>query len=392
MEAAKIKVTEHPVGSPGFVAGIANSVYAVRTPMDARVVFEQYGLNTEVGGSLKAKTGFRLVNKSTAFALCARGSGKEYSKQLFVIFRGTEPAKHYGADIVTDLRAGVVVSSTGKFVHSGFNNTFESVKEDLRAFIRSQKDWKTINFIGHSLGGAIAQLAAEWCSATFSGKAVKVYTFGSPRVGCGVQSFPTSITVNVKPQNIYRVLHSSDPVPMVPCYPYEHAPTTGHPYYIHWCGSSISIAAHSMVHYISSVSSMSDWSNHVAQEPPVSCIRVKEWLKSDTLEPVSSLSLWLKLNSAIRFIGQLLGARFQPVYIVGATILDHLAVMVEKGLEISSEASPWTFAFFKKLMMIAGFPVVKSLADITIGLIRSVLERTLRILYRFVRQAMAQIG
>jgi pimeloyl-ACP methyl ester carboxylesterase len=67
-----------------------------------------------------------------------------------------------------------------------------------------------ITVVGHSLGGAIASLAAA--SLRNSGLGVGLYTFGSPRIGGSkICSYITN-----QPGGNFRVTHWSDPVPKVP--------------------------------------------------------------------------------------------------------------------------------------------------------------------------------
>ena len=68
---------------------------------------------------------------------------------------------------------------------------------------------RCIHCVGHSLGGAIAQLTALW--AQERGIPAKLYTFGSPRVV--VEHFVPSAASNIKN---YRVIHGADPVPYIP--------------------------------------------------------------------------------------------------------------------------------------------------------------------------------
>src|SRR5690625_5856226 len=66
----------------------------------------------------------------------------------------------------------------------------------------------TVHCIGHSLGGAIANLAADWIKKTRGG-AVRLYTFGAPRVG--TSWFARSMGGRVQEKYIHRVYHKTDP-------------------------------------------------------------------------------------------------------------------------------------------------------------------------------------
>jgi alpha-beta hydrolase superfamily lysophospholipase len=67
-----------------------------------------------------------------------------------------------------------------------------------------------ISVVGHSLGGAIASLAAA--SLRNSGLPAALYNFGSPRIGGSkISSYITN-----QPGGNFRVTHWNDPVPKLP--------------------------------------------------------------------------------------------------------------------------------------------------------------------------------
>lgn len=67
-----------------------------------------------------------------------------------------------------------------------------------------------ISATGHSLGGAIAPLAAA--QLRNQGLAVALYSFGSPRIGgAALSSF-----ISAQPGGNFRVTHWNDPVPRLP--------------------------------------------------------------------------------------------------------------------------------------------------------------------------------
>ena len=96
-------------------------------------------------------------------------------------FRGTE-ITHLEDDL-SDAEAKLVVWSTGGRVHQGFAGALESVWQPLQAYLASLRR-EAVWFTGHSLGAALATLAAvRWKS--LGGDVGGVYTIGSPRVGDG---------------------------------------------------------------------------------------------------------------------------------------------------------------------------------------------------------------
>ncbi len=119
-----------------------------------------------------------------------------------LVFRGTEVAER--RDIVTDIKvARVAAGKTGK-VHKGFKEALDSVWRELEARLSSLSDDLPIWFTGHSLGAALATLAAERFDRTRA-----VYTFGSPRVGD--QAFRDHYPVKA-----YRFRNNNDIVTRVP--------------------------------------------------------------------------------------------------------------------------------------------------------------------------------
>jgi len=119
-----------------------------------------------------------------------------------VAFRGTEPTEW--SDIKADLKIRKVKCPTG-FVHRGFRDALDEVWEDVAKWITEQKR-EDVFFTGHSLGGALATLAASrWNTIT-----THLYTYGSPRVGGRkfIKSFLSS--------NRYRFRNNNDVVPAVP--------------------------------------------------------------------------------------------------------------------------------------------------------------------------------
>mmetsp|Transcript_51158 Transcript_51158/g.121582 ORF Transcript_51158/g.121582 Transcript_51158/m.121582 type:complete len:825 (+) Transcript_51158:69-2543(+) len=138
-------------------------------------------------------------------------------KLLLVTFRGTSD----WGDVMVDISTTPVdLGPLGK-VHSGFWRAYTSVRPALRAALAagcegSAEGWQ-VDFTGHSLGGALASLAALDASLKargepLKGTKIKAVTFGAPRVGderfCQVYD-------NYAPDT-WRVFSTSDIIPCLP--------------------------------------------------------------------------------------------------------------------------------------------------------------------------------
>ena len=118
---------------------------------------------------------------------------------MYVSFRGTQLSS---ADIVPHaVRCSTQTINMGK-VHSGYLAKFNQVIPTLIRRLRSN-GVKSIVFVGHSLGGAIAQLAYLYFSKRFAGKEVRCVTFGSCKPIKLLPSKPAKQKLIVDVQNYY---------------------------------------------------------------------------------------------------------------------------------------------------------------------------------------------
>jgi triacylglycerol lipase len=99
-------------------------------------------------------------------------------KRVLLAFRGTDSI----ANCLTDLEAILISQSPypGK-VHSGFAGGVEEVLPSIRKLLPHPSRTEAIWITGHSLGGAMATLISVRLAK--AGYPVRVYTYGSPRVG-----------------------------------------------------------------------------------------------------------------------------------------------------------------------------------------------------------------
>jgi triacylglycerol lipase len=103
-------------------------------------------------------------------------------------------------------------------------------------------------------------------------------------------------------KNIYRVSHSTDPVPMVPTWPFYHVPNRDIGYMIQSPLSGKPWEYHLMKHYIRSMESAGSW-NAIARNRPAGYLdsTVERWLKSDGIISFTANTLDL-LNAALVYV------------------------------------------------------------------------------------------
>ena len=94
---------------------------------------------------------------------------------VVVAFRGTQPDKW--KDIVADANILLAPWQNG-MVHLGFKRAFDAIRPQLDPILARLAPDRTLWFCGHSLGAALATLAADHYPATRG-----IGTLGSPRIG-----------------------------------------------------------------------------------------------------------------------------------------------------------------------------------------------------------------
>ncbi len=115
-------------------------------------------------------------------------------------FRGTTNL----ADWRTNLKTGFVGLRDRTLIHEGFYDAWAGVRPDVLMRLGNRA---AVSFCGHSLGGAIAQVAALDLAPLF--KHIEVVTFGAPRVIHNTTPIPPNIKHT-------RCVNNVDVVPRVP--------------------------------------------------------------------------------------------------------------------------------------------------------------------------------
>eukprot|EP01039_Chlorochromonas_danica_P001133 gene1133-1237_t len=128
-------------------------------------------------------------------------------------------------------------------VHGGFQAAYLSLREEimpvLQTFMKKHKKVKTVLCVGHSLGGALATLAALDLKVSGEAAEVQVITFGAPPVGN--QLFATYAEGQIS--QYVRVVNRQDPVPISLDVAHRGASWLGHEHeeFVHVTGQLINL-------------------------------------------------------------------------------------------------------------------------------------------------------
>jgi triacylglycerol lipase len=130
---------------------------------------------------------------------------------IIVAFRGTEPT--HLRNLLADAQFHKVQGPPGE-VHRGFLHAFQLVKDDMVNTIqrlRNKSNPQSLWCTGHSLGGALAVVAAAQLFVD-GHKVNGLYTFGQPRVGG--ETFTTECARRLAGQ-YFRFVNNNDTVTRV---------------------------------------------------------------------------------------------------------------------------------------------------------------------------------
>ena len=132
---------------------------------------------------------------------------------IVLAFRGTQVDDFWSSvlDFTVNAQFLPIPDSHGHLVHAGFLGALREVWPQAVAHLRAEqvKKQRPLWITGHSLGAALATVAANLCCDEWSLGLQGVYTFGSPRVGDS--GFGARIRVPV-----FRFRNDSDIVPHLP--------------------------------------------------------------------------------------------------------------------------------------------------------------------------------
>lgn len=188
---------------------------------------------------------------ASGFGFMAQLNGGR-SREIVIATRGTTNSL---ADYGTDINAIPTLGPTGHAIHKGFSTTFKSYVQQLNEFIKQQNlGFKptAVHCMGHSLGGALANLNAAACAEL--GLNAYLYTVAAPRVG--MVPYAEHFSKKMNAAHVYRVVNEADAVTMLPVYPFVHAPYCHGTVLLDGGGATVSVSQHKLaIGYTSMVNS-----------------------------------------------------------------------------------------------------------------------------------------
>src|SRR5690554_2202690 len=348
-----------------------------------------------------------FIKTETAFGLMAYGTGNS-KKEAFIILRGTKIL----GDLLTDFNA--MWSSTsvqGHRIHDGFSKAFQSLKSQLDEFIAgfAVRGITEVHCIGHSLGGALATLCADYINTNVK-KVTYLYTFGSPRVG--LTPFARSLSDRLEPQSemqtderlkrIFRVYHQTDIVACLPTWPYSHVPfaTSGlNDDFQPSPGFMPLLAWHSMEKYIETVGNQKWFELRNKRFDSYDDNSIERWLTNGrklVLDVVQlewlERAIWYVLKKSMSYLK--ISIDFFNIGNSNFTIYDTIAYVFDKALSAADkfiEAIPsLIMALINKICSLWSGKTVNSVSD-PLALIREVFLKFQNRLYAHCRQAIDSV-
>ena len=384
--------------NPSQAAAIATGVYALRERNvgSALDVGGKNALGTEGlfaadadSSRFSGTSGMLMFKPLSGFGFIAAGTG-QFAGDLLIATRGTDVA----ADWMTDANFGIQRGPAGELVHAGFNETWKSFIPQIREFLRLRNPTR-IHCVGHSLGGALAFLNADYIAANRIAD-VRLYTFGAPRTGG--HAFARKLTDTVGAENIFRVSNPVDPVPMIPLFPFCHLPFNEEGLQISRTSNMpISFAGHKMRDsYVPGVAGKA-WGNLRVAGPDER--EVKRWLEEAAEGQggfiMGSAKLLDMIGRALQYMlkqaGSVLAGGVGIGLTVFVTLLGRVAYMLTKAAQISLELGTGLVTLINMIFRFLGRKAIQG-AQITTAFLRWVLDLLFSSLSAAARRALSIIG
>jgi len=325
----------------------------------------------------------KVKGQQSGFALVGQGKSTQYKNDIVIAVRGTNFTSLN--DLSTDARASTSSTERGSLVHAGFNSVFESMKNELSQYINLVPAGATLHCVGHSLGGAIASLIADWAKQKLVN--VKLYTIGAPKVG--FSDFALKHTNSLGQENIFRCTKGCDPVPMVPVWPFVHAPYNGYEYRVDNSGF-INPIKHRVKYYKQNMLS-NDWSSYQRIVSFNSYKRVT--LDARLSHQVSRDLFWMNrlseaLLTLLRQLGGGIASRIQSGISNGLNFYDQIAMVLS---DVSLHNATFTGQLQGLLahMLVFSGQIGREVKELSYEFISWVLRKTLQVVNRLARKALS---
>jgi triacylglycerol lipase len=134
---------------------------------------------------------------------------------IYVVFRGTKTIAEWVSDATFSQVDYTYVANAGK-TETGFSGIYASIRgamiQKVASLASGGTTYTTLYVTGHSLGAALAVLAAPDFAAQTPFKQPVVYTFAGPRAGDPL--FASVYDLNIG--TTWRVVNTNDEVPKLP--------------------------------------------------------------------------------------------------------------------------------------------------------------------------------
>lgn len=378
--------------SPRTAAEAADATYQTRLSPNlfaAAGSMGAFGQSFDIanGTMIRGVSGMGPVSRETGFGFIANGRNTR-ENELLVAVRGTEKSSAH--DWLTNIRMAGARGPSGHTVHRGFWTLAQEVLEQVNRALDSYSP-TVVHVTGHSLGGATATLVADAIRLSSGRRNVKLYTFGAPRAG--VELHAQHLTSSLGPGNIFRAYHHTDPVPMVPVFPYSHVPYEDKAYLMNGPGMLVSLAAHDMANYKTSVGG-GGWSGVPIMRDSGfdSMDQAAGWLESSgslggTMLSGSILRMIMSaLSWILRKVGQLIGYAI----LGGATIVDYIARLLYSGTLASLEISYLIGRLMSAVLRFAGRTAVAG-ANMTVAFFDYVMSLLFRMISTIASRAIDRL-
>jgi hypothetical protein len=345
--------------------------------------------STDDASRFQGKSGALMFKPLSGFGFIAAGTGK-FAGDILIATRGTDTT----ADWLTDFNVGIQKGPGGEWVHAGFNTTWKSFAPQVKEFMRGRNPSR-IHLVGHSLGGALAFLNADYIAAERIAD-IRLYTFGAPRAG--TNAFASKLTDYVGVDNIYRVSNPVDPVPMIPIFPFSHVPFNLEGLQIARTSNiPINPLGHMMAKaYVPGVAGK-DWGNLRVAAPSDRDVQV--WLEQASEGKgggmMGSAKLLDMIGRAIRYMlkmaGTVLNVGVGGIATGAVTLLDWVAYMLTKAAQLTIELGNGLVTLVNMIFRFLGRKAMQG-AQITTAFLRWVLDLLFSSLSAAARRALSVLG